>query len=90
MHPSFILTDRIQQMQTATLKIYMPSDSASDYELINGYKKVKSTAELKAGGNYLIVTKADTNGGRYVLVPSTGTEKYDHVAKISHRNSFIQ
>ena len=61
-------------------EIYMPSDSASDYELINGYKKVKSTAELKAGGNYLIVTKA--NGSRYVLVPSTGTEKYDHVAKL--------
>ena len=63
-------------------EIYMPSDSASDYELINGYKKVKSTAELKAGGNYLIVTKADANGSRYVLVPSTGTEKYDHVAKL--------
>lgn len=63
-------------------EIYTPSDSAEDYDLINGYKKVESTAELKAGGNYLIVTKADANGNRYVLVPSTGTEKYDHVAKL--------
>ena len=63
-------------------EIYTPSDNVFDYDLINGYKKVESTAELKAGSNYLIVTKADANGNRYVLVPSTGTQKYDHVAKL--------
>ena len=63
-------------------EIYTPSESASDYDLINGYKKVESLDELEVGGNYLIVTKADTNGNHYVLIPSTGTEKYNHVAKL--------
>lgn len=40
-------------------ELYTPSTSAEDYDLINGFKKITSEKELKAGVSVLIVTKAD-------------------------------
>lgn len=63
-------------------ELYTPSKDAKDYDLINGFKKVESLKELTAGSSCLIVTKADASGNRYILLPSTGTQKYNHVAKL--------
>ena len=63
-------------------ELYTPSTSAEDYDLINGFKKITSEKELKAGVSVLIVTKADAQGNRYILLSTTGSQKYNHVAKL--------
>ena len=49
-------------------ELYTPSTSAEDYDLINGFKKITSEKELKAGVSGLSVTKADAQGNRYILL----------------------
>ena len=44
--------------------------------------KATDGKELKAGVSVLIVTKADAQGNRYILLSTTGSQKYNHVAKL--------
>ncbi len=70
-------------------ELYAPSQSAPADSIIAGYAKVTALDSIEDGEQYLIVTQADANGNRYVLNPSLGTEKFNHVAKVTRVESEV-
>ena len=66
-------------------ELYKPLRNASDTNIAE-YKQVTSLDEIKDGGKYLIVANIEGEAnyaGRYIIYPSTSTEKYMHVAKLT-------
>jgi len=64
-------------------ELYQPSETAAGNSPIAGYTKVTSVAEIKDGGQYLVAS-TDGNGNYYFLYPSTGGNRYQHVAKLTN------
>lgn len=64
-------------------ELYTKSDSAPADSPIPGYEKVTDLAGITAGEKYLIASQA-ADGNYYLLYPSTGDQKYNHVAKVTN------
>lgn len=54
---------------------------ASEESELPGYEKVTEIAQITNGGQYLIAAKAN-DGSYYVVNPASGSNNFDHVAKV--------
>ncbi len=65
-------------------ELYTKSESAPENSPIKGYEKVTSLSNIETGKKYLIASKVTSDGvdSYYLLYPSTGNQKYNHVAKV--------
>ena len=53
----------------------------SEESELPGYEKVTEIAQITNGGQYLIAAKAN-DGSYYVVNPASGSNNFDHVAKV--------
>lgn len=63
------------------LELWKKSRKASEESELAGYEKVTEIAQITNGGQYLIAAKAN-DGSYYVVNPASGSNNFDHVAKV--------
>ena len=63
------------------LELWKKSRKASEESELPGYEKVTEIAQITNGGQYLIAAKAN-DGSYYVVNPASGSNNFDHVAKV--------
>ena len=63
------------------LELWKKAGKASEESELPGYEKVTEIAQITNGGQYLIAAKAN-DGSYYVVNPASGSNNFDHVAKV--------